>query len=274
MTLGTLESSRLTPREARTRFRSGEHRGPTTGFATGFCQANLVIVPAAQADAFEAYCRFNPQPCPLIERLLPGDPEPRGSAPGADLRTDLPRYRVYSRGGSFEERIDITGQWRDDAVGFLLGCSFTFESALTGAGLVPRYLEEGTNVPMFRTDRATVASGPFAGPLVVSMRPVPADRVAEAIAVTAPFIQAHGAPVYHGDPAGLGIGDLKRPDFGDPSTIRPGEVPVFWACGVTSQTALLAALASGAIPWAITHAPGHMLVTDLPAAAARAEPGS
>src|SRR6185436_6655591 len=231
-----MEPAALSPRAARALFRSGAHTGPTTGFARGFCQANVVILPAEAADAFERYCRANPGPCPLIERLAPGDPEPVRSAPGADLRTDLPRYRIF-RPGLVEERTDIADRWTSDAVGFLLGCSFTFEDALSRAGLVPRYLEEGTNVPMFRTDRQTVPMPPFGGPLVVSMRPVPADRVADAVRITGEFVHAHGAPVHAGDPAGLGIDDPTRPDFGDRSTIRAGEVPLFWACGVTSQLA-------------------------------------
>jgi uncharacterized protein YcsI (UPF0317 family) len=166
------------------------------------------------------------------------------------------------------EATDLREHWTADAVGFLLGCSFTFEDALARAGLVPRHLEQGTNVPMFRTDRATVPSPPFSGPLVVSMRPIPAERVGDAVRITGEYVQAHGAPVHAGDSASIGVADPVRPDFGDPCGIRPGEVPVFWACGVTSQLAVAAAIETGAVPWAITHAPGHMLITDLPAAAA------
>lgn len=258
--------------EVRRRCRSGTWRGPTSGLAVGHCQANVLIIPAAAADEFERFCRANPGPCPLIERLAPGDPVPRRSAPGADLRTDLPRYRRHDASG-WRECFDLTGDWPNDAVGFLLGCSFTAEEALLGAGIPVRHLEEGRNVPMYRTDRDTVAAGPFGGPLVVSMRPVDRGRVAEAVELTAPYRAAHGAPVQWGDPARLGIADLSRPEWGDPVTVRSGEVPVFWACGVTSQVAVARALASGAVPWAISHAPGHMFVTDLPSSSAKLPPG-
>jgi uncharacterized protein YcsI (UPF0317 family) len=261
--------SQLPPREARALFRAGRMSGPTAGFSAGYAQANVVILPAAAADWFEAFCRANPRPCPLLERTPVGDPEPKRSAPGADLRTDLPRYRIYAKGRPPAESTDVLGAWRDDAVGFLLGCSFSFEAALTDAGLRPRYVEEGRNVPMYRTDRATVPAGPFGGPLVVSMRPVLESRIDEAIRITAAFPDSHGAPVHVGDPAALGIADLARPDYGDASTVRPGEVPLFWACGVTSQIAVLAALESGAIDWAMSHAPGHMLITDRPAGGSR-----
>src|SRR5262249_23656657 len=216
------------------------------------------------ADWFDAFCRANHRACPLIERLEAGDPEPRASAPGADLRTDLPRYRIHRPGQAPEERLDVVGRWADGAGGFLLGCSFSFESALTGAGLRPRYLEEGRNVPMYRTNRATTPAGPFGGSLAVSMRPVPSSRVDDAVRITAAFTDAHGAPIQVGEPKALGIADLAEPDFGDPSTVRPGEVPLFWACGVTSHLAMVGALEAGAIPWDSTHAPGHMFITDRP----------
>jgi len=253
----------LSPQDARLRFREGALAGPTTGFAPGYLQANLVILPAVAADAFEDYCARNPRPCPLLERLAPGDPEPRHTAPGADIRRDLPRYRRYLRGGALEEITEISSLWTEDAVGFLLGCSFSFEEALARAGLKPRHQEQGRNVSMYRTNRVTAPAGPFAGPLVVSMRPMPADRVGEVYDITARFVLAHGAPVYHGDPAGLGIADLDRPEWGEACTIHSGEVPVFWACGVTSQVAVTHALEQGAISWAIGHAPGHMFITDL-----------
>ena len=264
-----MDGARLTPAEARRRIRAGELPGPTSGLAAGHLQANLVVVPAAAADAFAAYCAANPAPCPLLERLAPGDPVPHGTAPDADLRFDLPRYRWHGPGGTMTEHGNLANLWPADAVAFLLGCSFTFEDALSRAGLVPRHIEEGRNVPMFRTGRRTAAAGAFAGPLVVSMRPIPESRVADAHAITAAFPLAHGAPVHAGDPAALGIADLDHPDWGNPATVHRGEVAVFWACGVTSQVAVGSALAAGAIPWAITHAPGHMFITDLDAEAAR-----
>ena len=250
--------------QLRDEIRAGRHFGPTAGLAPGFVQANVVILPAAYADEFEEFCRLNAQACPLIERTATGDAEPRRSAPGADLRSDVPRYRVFYDGvpdrvGDGGEPIDIGRWWRDDLVGFLLGCSFTFEAALMAAGLTVRHIDEGRNVPMYRTTVACRSAGRFSGPLVVSMRPYrPADvdRVAE---VTAQYPTMHGGPVHVGDPAALGIGDLARPDFGDAVTVRPGETPVFWACGVTPQLALAAARPE----LAITHSPGCMFITDL-----------
>jgi len=256
------ELARLPPREARRLFREGRHTGPTAGIAPGHVQANLVVLSAGVADAFEAYCRANPKPCPLLERLTPGDPITRQLAGGADIRTDLPRYRVYRPDGTFEECLEVRGGWRDEDVAFLLGCSFSFEEALTRVGLVPRHVEEGVNVPMYRTSRETTPAEPFAGPLVVSMRPIPRERVEDAYEITRPFAWAHGEPVHHGDPATLSITDLARPDWGEAVTIREGEVPVFWACGVTSQTAVMNALRSGAADRVITHAPGHMFIGD------------
>lgn len=248
----------LTPAAARVQFRGGL-RVPTAGQAPGFSQANLVVVPQAAADEFERFVRLNPKPCPLLDITEPGSPLTR-LAPGADLRTDLPAYRVWEHGRCVAEPDDITGYWRGDLVAFLLGCSFTFERALLTAGVPVRHIQQGTNVPMFITSRQCQPGGRFAGPLVVSMRPVPADLVATAVEVTARCPAAHGAPVLAGDPAALGIADLAHPDFGDPVETEADDVPVFWACGVTTQVAL----ASARLPLAITHAPGHMLVTDIP----------
>src|SRR5215472_14482376 len=248
----------LTPAVARGRFRGGL-RMPTAGCAPGFSQANLVVVPHAAADEFERFVRLNPKPCPLLDITEPGSPLTR-LAQGADLRTDLPAYRVWEHGSCVAEPDDVTGYWRGDLVAFLLGCSFTFERALLTAGVPVRHIEQGTNVPMFITNRQCQPGGRFAGPLVVSMRPVPAGLVATAAEVTARCPAAHGAPVHEGDPAALGIADLSRPDFGDPVVAEENDVPLFWACGVTPQVALT----SARLPLAITHAPGHMLLTDVP----------
>jgi uncharacterized protein YcsI (UPF0317 family) len=248
----------LTPAAARGRFRAGL-RVATAGWAAGFSQANLVVVPEDAAGEFERFVRLNPQPCPLLDITEPGSHTTR-LAPGADLRTDLPAYRVWENGRCVAEPADITRYWRGDLVAFLLGCSFTFERALLAAGVPVRHIEQGTNVPMFITNQQCRPAGRFAGPLVVSMRPVPAGLVAIAAKVTARCPAAHGAPVQAGDPAALGIADLARPDFGDPVVPEADDVPVFWACGVTPQVALTTAM----LPLAITHAPGHMLVTDVP----------
>ncbi|HUJ04873.1 MAG TPA: putative hydro-lyase [Streptosporangiaceae bacterium] len=247
----------LIPAQARARFRAGL-RVPTASLAPGFAQANLVVLPQDAAGEFALFASRNPGPCPLLDVTGPGSPV-TGLAAGADLRTDLPGYRVWEHGACVAEPDEVTGYWRDDLVAFLTGCSFTFERALAAAGVPVRHVEQGTNVPMYRTGRPCHPAGRFAGPLVVSMRPVPQRLVATAAEVTGRYPAAHGAPVHAGDPAVLGIANLSRPDYGDPVALQPGDVPVFWACGVTPQ----AALAAARLPFAITHAPGHMLITDV-----------
>lgn len=239
--------------------RSGELTGPTPGLAAGFVQTNLVVLPKDWAFDFLLFCQRNPKPCPLLDVTDPGDPEPKAVAPGADLRTDLPRYRLWQDGELLAEPTDITAHWRDDLVSFLIGCSFTFETALLTAGVPVRHIEQGVNVPMYRTAARCKPAGRFRGPLVVSMRPLTPAHAVKATQICSRMPRAHGAPVHLGDPAGLGIADLARPDYGDPVTVHPGELPVFWACGVTPQ----AALAEARPPFAITHAPGHMFLTDL-----------
>jgi uncharacterized protein YcsI (UPF0317 family) len=237
----------------------GELTGPTPGLALGYVQANLVIVPRELAYDFLLFCQRNPKPCPLLDVTEPGNPEPGLVAPGADLRTDLPRYRVYRDGELVEEPNDLRGWWRDDLVAFLIGCSFTFENALLQAGVPLRHIEAGCNVPMYRTNIACKPAGVFHGPMVVSMRPLsPADTV-RATQICARFPKAHGTPVHFGSPQEIGIRDLNKPDFGDPVPILAGEAPVFWACGVTPQAIAMEVRP----PLLITHNPGHMFVTDL-----------
>ncbi len=252
------EPTAAAPQALRAAIRPGDWTGPTAGLAPGYAQANLVILPEAEAAEFREFCRRNPRPCPLLEVTAPGDPVPHHLAPGADLRTDVPRYRVYRDGALVAEPAEIADLWRDDLVAFLIGCSFTFEQALLDAGVPVRHIALGRNVPMYRTNRPCTPVGPFAGPLVVSMRPMPPDLVDRAIAVTARYPRMHGAPVHIGDPAALGIADLAHPDYGDAVPVGPDEVPVFWACGVTPQAVAVAAR----VPFMITHAPGHMFVTD------------
>lgn len=244
--------------EARALIRAGQLRQATAGVADGFVQANLVVLPREHAYDFLRFCLLNPRPCPVLDVTDIGSAEAARVAPGSDLRTDLPRYRVYRRGALVEEPETLTGLWREDFVGFLLGCSFTFEAALARAGVPLRHVELGRNVSMYRTDRACVNAGPFAGPLVVSMRPIPAALLARAVQVTGRFPRAHGAPIHLGDPAQLGIRDLDAPDYGDPVPLALGETPVFWACGVTPQAVAVAA----GIELMVTHAPGHMFITD------------
>ena len=239
--------------------RSGELSGVTAGLAMGFVQANLVVVPRDLAFDFLLFCQRNPKPCPLLDVTEAGSPEPRLVAPGADLGTDVPRYRVYRDGELIDEPADLRRWWRDDLVSFLLGCSFTFENALLQAGVTLRHLEQGCNVPMYRTNLACRPAGVFQGPMVVSMRPLTPGQAVTATRVCARFPRAHGVPVHFGDPAAIGIRDLDKPDFGDPVEVRSGEVPVFWACGVTPQAVAMQVRP----PFLITHKPGHMFVTDL-----------
>lgn len=246
-----------TPAEVRAAIRRGELDGPTAALAPGFAQANLVVLPEADAFDFLRFCVANPRPCPVLEVLEPGSVEPVATAPGADLRTDLPRYRVFRRGELVDEPATVA--WREDLVAFLIGCSFTFERALLAAGLPVRHVEQGVNVPMYRTNVACRPAGRFAGPLVVSMRPMTPAQAERAAEITSRFESAHGAPVHVGDPSALGIGSLAAPDYGAAVDVRDGEVPVFWACGVTPQ-----AVAAASRPeLMITHAPGHMFVTDV-----------
>ena len=259
----------VSPAELREAIRGGRYAGPTPGLARGFAQANVVILPDADADDFAAFCRLNPAPCPLIARTDPGGVEPGPAAPGADLRTDVPRYRVFRRGTpDSEEPTDIRTLWRDDFVGFLLGCSFTFENALRAAGLPVRHIDEGRNVAMYRTNVSCEPVGRFSAEMVVSMRPYAPEHIDRVADVTARYPRMHGAPVHVGDPEALGVNDLAHPDFGDPPVLYDHEIPVFWACGVTTQLALAAARAE----IAITHSPGHMFVTDLPEERFREDP--
>jgi uncharacterized protein YcsI (UPF0317 family) len=245
--------------EVRRQARQGELTGPTPGLALGYVQANLVVVPRDLAFDFLLFCQRNPKPCPLLDVTEPGSPEPRFVAPGADIRTDVPRYRVYRNGELVDEPADLLAWWRPGSVAFLLGCSFTFENALLEAGVPVRHIEQGCNVPMYRTNIACRPAGAFRGPMVVSMRPLTPAQTVTATRVCARFPRAHGTPVHFGDPAAIGIADIGRPDFGDPVEVRPGETPVFWACGVTPQAVAMEARP----PLLMTHKPGHMFVTDL-----------
>jgi uncharacterized protein YcsI (UPF0317 family) len=244
--------------DVRTACRAGTLATPTPGLAPGFVQANLVMLPKDWAFDFLLFCQRNPKPCPLLDVTDAGSWEPRGVAPGADLRTDLPAYRVFEHGECVAEPADVRGYWRDDLVCFVIGCSFTFENALVERGIPVRHIEQERNVPMYRTRIECAPAGRFSGPMVVSMRPLTPGQAFEASRICARFPLAHGSPVHFGDPAAIGIRDINNPDYGDAVDIRPGEVPVFWACGVTPQ----AALARGKPPFAITHKPGHMFVTD------------
>ncbi len=262
----TSPDSTASPAELRRLCREGGFDGPTSGRCAGFAQANMVILPAARADEFAEFCRRNPQPCPVLEVLPAGAVEPKTIAPGADVRTDLPRYRVFRDGRLQAEPTDITGLWRDDLVTFMLGCSFIAEAALMEAGLLLPHIAETGFVPMYRTTRPCVAAGAFAGPLVVSMRPFTLAEAERAAEITGHYPMAHGAPVHMGDPGVLGIKDLARPEYGRAVSMSADQIPVFWACGVTPQEAILQARPE----FAITHAPGHMFVADITSQSTRA----
>ena len=243
----------------RLRIRSGGFTGPTSGLAPGNVQANLVILPKALANDFLRFAQANPKPCPVLAVSEPGDPTFPTLARDLDIRTDIPRYRVWRDGTLVDEPRDIKSEWSDDLVSFVLGCSFSFEEALLQADVPLRHLQRGTNVPMYRTSIQTQRAGRFHGPLVVSMRPMkPADAI-RAVQITTRLPSVHGAPVHLGYPEQIGIADIAKPDYGDVVPVERGELPVFWACGVTPQ----AAIAAAKVPFAITHAPGYMLVTDL-----------
>ena len=247
----------ISPAQARSRFRAGL-RVPTAGWSAGYAQANLIAVPRDYAFELLLFAQRNPKACPVLDVFEPGN-HSGPLLPDGDIRTDLPAYRVYVDGELVAEPSDVVEFWTDDLVAFAIGCSFTFEAALQDSGVPVRHIEQGRNVPMYRTNRMCRPAGRMSGPLVVSMRPVAPEQVADAVRITSRYPSVHGAPVHVGDPAALGIADLAAPDFGDPVDIQPAEIPVFWACGVTPQAAVMQTRP----PLAIGHAPGHMLITDL-----------
>ncbi|HTD06018.1 putative hydro-lyase [Undibacterium sp.] len=248
----------LSPAELRALYRSAAYSGPTAGVARGFVQANMMIVPREFAFDFLLFCQRNPKPCPLVEVLEPGQFAPT-CADGADLRTDIPGYRIHEHGQFVKEVTDIRDYWRDDLVSFLLGCSFSFESALMQAGIPLRHVQQQRNVAMYKTNIPCTPAGRFQGNMVVSMRPIKSSDIAKAVEISGRFPQVHGAPLHIGHPEQIGIRDLAQPDFGEAVQILDDELPVFWACGVTPQ--YIAELSR--IPFCITHAPGKMFVTDL-----------
>ncbi|HLU16399.1 MAG TPA: putative hydro-lyase [Burkholderiaceae bacterium] len=244
----------------REQIRNNVHRGPTAGLAPGAVQANLMILPKDLADEFLLFCQRNPKPCPLLAVTGPGEHSVPSMGADIDLRTDVPRYRVWRHGDLVDEPASLNDVWRDDLVSFLIGCSFSFEEALLAEGIDVRHISQGVNVPMYRTNIPTQGTARLAGPMVVSMRPLKAQDAIRAIQITSRFPSVHGAPVHLGDPSLIGITDINRPDYGDPVTIQDGEIPVFWACGVTPQAVIDAVRPE----FSITHAPGHMLITDIP----------
>ncbi len=248
------------PGEVRKLISEGKINCQTSGMCEGYAQANLCILPQKYAYDFLLFCQRNPQSCPLLEVGDAGDRFMKSSAPGCDITKEVPKYRVWKNGELAGEYSDVSEFWRDDLVTFVIGCSFSFEGPLMSAGIDVRNISENHNVPMYLTNIDTIPAGIFSGKMVVSMRPVPYNQIVKAITITGRVPKVHGAPIHIGDPSVIGINDLGNPDFGEPSTIRPGEVPVFWCCGVTPQSVVM----NSKPEFCITHAPGHMLITDIP----------
>ena len=259
MPLDHASLSHASAAEVRAAIRAGEYDRHTAGLAAGKLQCNLAIIPERYALDFLRFCQRNPKPCPVVGVSDTGNPMMPTLGHDIDIRTDVPRYRVFRDGEMVEEVKDITDLWQDDFVTVALGCSFTFENALMGAGIPVRHIEMDRTVPMYSSSLKLVPAGPFGGQMVVTMRPIAEDRVADAWKISSRFPQAHGAPVGEGPSEGMGIADLQAPDWGDPVPVQPGERPVYWACGVTPQNVLKAAR----LPICITHAPGHMLIADV-----------
>ena len=253
------EQGILVPTEVRKLIREEKITGPTSGMCPGYAQANLVVLPKEYAYDFLLFTQRNPKSCPILEVSQAGDRLLRKIAPGADIATEIPRYRIYENGVMTGEYTNVESFWREDLVSFLIGCSFSFESELLEAEIEVRHISMGCNVPMYITNIECEPAGIFSGKMVVSMRPIPYGQLVKAVTVTEQMPKVHGTPIHIGDPSVIGIRDVNRPDFGDAVPIKPGEVPVFWCCGVTPQSVVMNVKPS----FCITHAPGHMLITDV-----------
>lgn len=254
-----MDYSKESPEKVRQLIREGVITGPTAGMCAGYAQANLAIMPKDLAYDFLLFTQRNPKSCPVLEVSDVGSRELKYIANGADIATDIPKYRIYEKGVLKGEYTDVSEFWRDDLVSFLIGCSFSFESELLETDVPVRHIEEGCNVPMYMTNIPCEPAGIFSGNMVVSMRPMPYDQIIKSVLVTGAMPKVHGAPIHIGDPSVIGIQDINKPDFGDSVTINPGEVPVFWPCGVTPQSVVMNVKPD----FVITHAPGHMLITDV-----------
>lgn len=248
----------MSPKEVRKLIREEKITGQTSGMCPGYAQANLVVLPKEDAYDFLLFAQRNPKSCPVLEVSDAGSRTLRYFASDADIARDIPKYRIFEDGVMTGEYNDVEKFWRDDLVSFLIGCSFSFESEMISAGIPVRHIEESCNVPMFMTNIDCESAGRFSGKMVVSMRPVPYEMVVKSVTVTAAMPRVHGAPVHIGSPELIGIKDLMRPDFGDAVTINEGEIPVFWACGVTPQSVIM----NSKPKFVITHSPGHMFITD------------
>ncbi len=257
--MSNLKYANMIPADVRKMIASKKIIGQTSGMCAGYAQANLVILPKDLAYDFLVFAQRNPKPCPLLEVTDPGNKVLQFIGKGANIATDIPKYRVYKDGILCEEKMDIEDIWQDDFVSFLLGCSFSFESMLLEHDVPVRHIEEGRNVPMYKTNIPCVPAGTFHGNMVVSMRPIPYENIVKSVTITEQVPSVHGTPIHIGNPEYIGISDINHPDFGDSVTINEGEVPVFWACGVTPQNIIM----DSKPPIAITHAPGHMFITDV-----------
>lgn len=249
----------MKPSEVRQLIREKKITWQTSGMCAGYAQANLVILPRDLAFDFLLFTQRNPRPCPVLEVTDVGSRNFHIMADGADVATDFPKYRIYEKGVMTGEYTDVEKFWRDDLVSFLIGCSFSFEAEMLEAGIPVRQIEENRNVPMYNTNIACTPAGIFSGNMVVSMRPIPYDLVVKAVNVTAAMPRVHGAPIHIGNPEQIGINDINKPDYGESVTIKEGEVPVFWPCGVTPQNVIM----NTKPDFVITHAPGHMFITDV-----------
>lgn len=258
MDIKTLDRGNLTPAESRQIFRAERYKGVTAGWSLGYAQCNMVILPKDLAFDFMVFCQRNKKACPVLAVTEPGNPEPADLAKGADVRVDLPRYKVYKKGELIDEPNNIEKYWRDDLVTFLLGCSFSFEEALLRAGVPVRHIDINKSCPVYETSIECERAGIFEGPVVVSMRPIPAELVPKAVTITSRYPYVHGAPLHIGDPEAIGIKDFYHPEWGDPPNMKEGDVPVYWHCGVTPQAVVMRAKPD----FVITHYPSHMFITD------------
>lgn len=249
----------MTPTEFRKKVRNNEFQKPTAGMCPGYAQTNLIVLPWEDAYDFLLFAQRNPKPIPILEVTEVGSRELQTLGNDIDVATDFPKYRIYRNGKMVDEYLSVVDFWREDLVSFLIGCSFSFEDLLVDAGIEIRHITEKANVPMFNTNIPLKQAGKFSGNMVVSMRPIKSSQIATAVNVTNRLPGVHGAPIQIGNPAEIGIYDLAQPDYGDAVTINENEIPVFWACGVTPQAAVMASKPK----FAITHSPGHMLITNI-----------
>jgi len=253
-----MDRKNMHPEDFRKEVRRGKWLGPTAGIASGYAQANLVILPKREALDFMIFAQRNPKACPVIDVLEAGVTE-APSARGSDIRRDIPRYRIYQKGKGFQEVSSLENFWREDFVSFLLGCSFTFESELIKQGIPMKHIDLGKNVSMYQTTIPCRSAGNLSGNMVVSMRPIKSSQIAKAVEISGKYPEVHGSPIHIGNPKSIGINTIETPDYGEEVPIEGDEIPVFWPCGVTPQSVLK----NSGVELFITHAPGHMFVTDI-----------